>query len=98
MSVSALRHSEPGDQGRLIDIIDRSNRRTNRLIEDLLDHAIIQRSGKLPMNPKPEPVRGLADEVCEIGQVQAGTKTVRVECQIEGNAVVYADRTGFCKL
>ena len=77
---------------KLYEIIDRSAKRMNRLIHDLLDEAVIERSGSLPIKPQPHPASSLAEEICELSRVQARAKTVHVECQIQGKAMVYADR------
>jgi signal transduction histidine kinase len=77
---------------KLKEIMERSTNRMNRLIQDLLDSAVIEHAGGLPINPQPHPAHSLAQEVCEISRVHAKAKTVQVECQVEGEATVYADR------
>jgi len=94
MAASILANNPPSETGcrKLYEIIDRSAKRMNRLIQDLLDEAVIERSGSLPINVQLHPASSLAEEICELSRVQARTKTVHIECEIEGKAVVYADR------
>jgi len=73
-------------------MIERSAGRMNRLIQDLIDNALIEHSGKLPMNAKEELADNLAEEVCELTRIQAKAKAVHVRCQIEGQAIVIVDR------
>jgi signal transduction histidine kinase len=79
-------------EDRLLDIIQRSTQRMNRLIQDLIDTAIIERHGQLPLNPREQPTQNLAEEVCELTRIQAKAKTVHVHCDIQGNATVWVDR------
>jgi len=94
MAATALRNPSTFEKAgaNLLQMIERSSSRMNRLIQDLLDNAIIEQSGKLPMSPQTHPVHRLAEEVCALTEIHAKTKTVQVECNIEGNASVYADR------
>jgi len=94
MAVSSLRKSPATDQTpvHLMDVIERSASRMKRLIRDLIDHAVIDHSGKLPLNPQDQPAHDLAEEVCALSRIQAKTKTVQIQCHIEGHATVYADR------
>lgn len=64
----------------------------NRLIQDLIDTAVIERHGGLPLNPSEQPARHLAEEVCQIIRVHAQAKTVDVDCDMQGNATVCVDR------
>ncbi len=94
MAASSLRHTVrlgPTD-ARLLEMIERSTTRMNRLIQDLMDQAVIERHGELPLNPKEHPAHNLAEEVCELTRIQAKAKTVEVQCNIEGNATVWVDR------
>jgi signal transduction histidine kinase len=77
---------------RLVQMIQQSTMRMNRLIQDLLDNAVIERHGELPLNPQHHPTENLAEEVCELTRVQAKAKTVNVQCDIQGNASVFVDR------
>jgi len=79
-------------QEKVIEMIERSAGRMNRLIQDLIDNAVIEHSGKLPMNAKEELADNLAEEVCELTRIQAKAKTVHLRCQIEGRAIVIVDR------
>jgi signal transduction histidine kinase len=94
MAASSLRDANTKESLRttMIGMIDRSTRRVNRLIEDLIDNAIIERSGKLPMNPQLQGARDIVDEVCELSKVQARKKAIEVYCHIESNATIFADR------
>jgi signal transduction histidine kinase len=94
MAVSSVRKSPATDQTpvHLMDVIERSASRMKRLIQDLIDHAVIEHSGKLPLNPQDQPAHDLAEEVCELSRIQAKTKTVQVMCYVEGHATVCADR------
>jgi signal transduction histidine kinase len=91
MAASALQkhHYSETPFKNLYEMIDRSTKRMNRLIQDVLDEALIERAGALPMNPQPHPARSLVEEVCEIASVQT---RANIECHIGGDAVVYADR------
>jgi signal transduction histidine kinase len=77
---------------KLHEIIDRSTKRIDRMIHDLLEQAIIERTGSLPINLQPHPAHSLAEEACEITRVQAKARTVRVECHNCGSAVIHVDR------
>jgi signal transduction histidine kinase len=93
MAVSILQNSPPEDAvPSLHELVRRSTNRMNRLIQDLVDEALIEREGALPITLEPHHAHSLAEEVCEITRVQARVKAVNVECNIDGNAVVYADR------
>ena len=94
VAASALSHSfELNDQEcRLVEMIQRSALRMNRLIQDLIDSAVIEKHGALPMNPQVHPAQHLAEEVCELTKIQAKAKTVQVQCDIVGNATVWVDR------
>jgi signal transduction histidine kinase len=93
-AAAALRRSalSAEAQAKLLDMVERSAQRMNRLIQDLLDNVIIERSGELPLHPVPQPVERLAEEVCELTRMQAHTKTLQIQCLSEGNAIVNADR------
>src|SRR5262249_41452555 len=79
-------------EDRLLEIVQRSTVRMNRLIQDLIDTAVIERHGQLPMNPMQQPAQNLTEEVCELTRIQARGKTVTVRCDIVGDAMVYVDR------
>jgi signal transduction histidine kinase len=80
------------EQSNLLEMIDRSTSRMNRLIQDVIDNAVIERRGELPLNPTEHQVQNLAEEVCEQTRIQAQTKTVHVRCEIQGQVTVYGDR------
>jgi signal transduction histidine kinase len=85
IAAAALREKvSQGNGTNMIEMIDRSTRRVDRLIQDLIDNAIIERSGKLPMNPQHQSAIDLVDEVCEASKVYAGKK--------ERNTSVLRDR------
>jgi signal transduction histidine kinase len=68
MAASSLSRTDgwsPKDDS-LLQIIQRSTLRMNRLIQDLIDQAVIERRGELPLNPKEHPAQNLAEEVCEL--------------------------------
>ena len=94
MAASSLsQSSELGQkEDRLLEMIRRSTSRMNRLIQDLIDTAVIERHGQLPLNPTEHPAQSLAEEVCELTRIQATAKTVHVHCDIQGSATVCADR------
>jgi len=94
MAASSLSHTTGlGEkEDRLVKIIQRSTLRMNRLIQDLIDNAVIERHGGLPLNPKEHPAQSLAEEVCELSRIHARSKTVTVYCQVEGTATLYVDR------
>ena len=93
IAAAALREEvSQGNGTNMIDMIDRSTRRVNRLIQDLIDNAIIERSGKLPMNPQHQSAVDLVDEVCQASRVHAGKKEIQVCCEIERNATIFGDR------
>ena len=93
MAASTLREPKisEGVRRNMIAMIDRSTRRVNRMVQDLMDNAVIERSGKLPMNPQHLSPSDLVGEVCEASRVQANKK-IEVRCDIEGTATVFADR------
>jgi signal transduction histidine kinase len=94
MAVSSLRHIEglTEREDHLLQMIQRSTMRMNRLIQDLIDNAVIERHGELPINPKEQLTQNLAEEVCQLTRIQAKAKTVYVHCDIQGNATVWVDR------
>jgi signal transduction histidine kinase len=94
MAAASLSHfSQFGQtERRLVEIIRRSTARMNRLIQDLIDTAVIERHGELSLNPKAHRAQSLAEEVCELTRIQARPKTVHVDCDIQGNATVHVDR------
>jgi signal transduction histidine kinase len=93
-AASLLNNKTPSAESlaRLRDLIERSTARMTRLIHDLLDQAVIERSGFLPINPEPHECHALAEEVCEIARVNARAKSVNVTCDIRDNATIHADR------
>jgi len=93
IAAAALRENvSHGNGTNMIEMIHRSTRRVDRLIQDLIDNAIIERSGKLPMNPQHQSAVDLVDEVCEASKVHAGKKEIQVCCEIERNATIFGDR------
>jgi signal transduction histidine kinase len=82
-AVSLLLRSLPPDtEGRRdrrhVEAIRRSAERMNRLIGDLLDVASIE-SGRLFVEPRPEPVRSIIAEALAASHDQAAEKSLRVE-------------------
>lgn len=82
-AVSLLLRSLPPDtEGRRdrrhVEAIRRSAERMNRLIADLLDVASIE-SGRLFVEPRPEPVRSIIAEALAVSHDQAAEKSLRVE-------------------
>jgi hypothetical protein len=53
-------------------MIQRSTLRMNRLIQDLIDAAVIESRGELPLNPKEDLTQNLAEEVCELTPIRRG--------------------------
>jgi signal transduction histidine kinase len=100
MAATALAHSSRLDKkdARLLEMIQRSTFRMNRLIQDLLDNAVIEHHGELPLNPQDHPAHSLAEEVCELTRVQASAKTVQIHCDIDGQATVRVDRDRFLQV
>jgi len=94
MATRRLRDSRTTEreQSDLLEMIDRSTSRMNRLIQDVIDNAVIERRGELPLNPTEHQVQNLTEEVCEQTRIQAQTKTVHVRCEIHGHVTVYGDR------
>ena len=94
MAASSLGHSPELRQSehRLVQIIQRSTSRLNRLIQDLMDSAVIERHGEFLLNPIELPTQNLAEEVYEITKIHAKAKTVAVHCDIQGNATICVDR------
>lgn len=94
LATQRLRDSLPSERGQshVLEMIDRSTSRMNRLIEDVIDNAVIERNGELPLNPTEHPVEHLTDEICEQTRIQAQAKTVHVRCEIQGDVTVYGDR------
>ena len=94
MAASALQNKQASESAfkNLCEMIDRSTKRMNRLIQDVLDEALIERAGGLPINPQPHSAHSLTEEVCEVSRMQARAKTVSIECHIDDHAMVYADR------
>lgn len=69
------------DQERLAEIMKRSVRRMDRLIQDLLDAARIQGHMPLPLDPAEHDLRQLLDEACELTRINAQRKSVEVKCE-----------------
>jgi signal transduction histidine kinase len=96
IALTAATLGQPGlseaNRAHLHEMIKRSASRMNRMIQDLLDHATIEQTGGLPLHPRAHPSEHLAEEVCELTRIQAQAKTVRVTCEIQGSATVFADR------
>jgi signal transduction histidine kinase len=90
-TASAALENLPGTE-HLRAIIQRATIRMNRLIQDLLDQAVIERAGGLPMHREAHPAQSLTEEVCEMTRIHAKSKVVRVQCEVDAHASVYADR------
>src|SRR5437870_8827682 len=73
MANAVLQNNHPSKTAltKLYEMIERSTKRMNRLIQDLLDEAVIEHSGTLPIKPLPHQADSIAEEVCEITRVQA---------------------------
>jgi len=93
MANAVLQNNHPSKTAltKLYEMIERSTKRMNCLIQDLLDEAVIEHSGTLPIKPLPHQADSIAEEVCEITRVQAKGRTLDVQCHIGGKATVYAD-------
>jgi K+-sensing histidine kinase KdpD len=94
MATQRLRDSATLERGQsqLLEMIDRSTSRMSRLIQDVIDNAVIEHHGELPLNPTEHPVENLAEEICEQTRIQAQAKTVNLHCEIQGQVTVYGDR------
>jgi signal transduction histidine kinase len=82
----------PDSLSKLRDIIKRSTARMNRLIQDLLDQAVIERSGFISIHLQPNDSQAITEEVCDIARVHAKTKAVQVASDIRDNATLFVDR------
>jgi signal transduction histidine kinase len=94
MATQRLRDSltpETG-QSRVLEMIDRSTSRMSRLIQDVMDNALIERHGELPLNPTEHPVENLTEQICEEIRIQAQAKTLQVRCEFQEQGTVYGDR------
>lgn len=98
VAMSAAILSDPGlalsDGERLVQlgVITRSAERINRLIQDLLDVARIERS-RLQIDPRCEDAGALAAEACESFRSIAAGKSVTLACHADAEApTVHADR------
>ncbi len=100
IAAKALTQSRDLDEKdtRLLEMIQRSTLRMNRLIQDLIDNVVIERRGELPLNPQEHASQSLAEEVCELIRMQAQAKTVHVDCEFEGNLTVRVDRDRFLQV
>jgi signal transduction histidine kinase len=93
LAAALLRENPTPDYlDKLRQIIERSTTRMSQLIQDLLDEAVIERSGFLPINPQPHDCHALGEEVCQFTRVQASAKTVHVTCDIPDHATIRVDR------
>jgi signal transduction histidine kinase len=95
LAAASLLHNDPTPESlvKLREIIERSTTRISQLIQDLLDAAVIERSGFLPINPQPHDCHALEEEVCEFTRVQADAKIVHVTCDIPDHATIHVDRS-----
>jgi signal transduction histidine kinase len=82
----------PESLAKLREIIERSTSRMSQLIQDLLDEAVIERSGLLPINPQPHDCYALGEEVCQFTRVHASAKKVHLTCDIPDHATIHVDR------
>jgi signal transduction histidine kinase len=85
-------HLTDADRAKLHEIVKRSAARMNRMIQDLIDHATIEHTGALPLNPQRHDAECLVKEVCELTKVQADAKTVNVTSETHGSATILVDR------
>jgi signal transduction histidine kinase len=86
-------NATPESLAKLREIIERSTTRISQLIQDLLDEAVIERSGVLPINPQPHDCHALGEEVCQFTSVHASAKKVHLTCDIPDHATIHVDRT-----
>jgi signal transduction histidine kinase len=95
LAAASLLHDNPTPESiaKLREIIARSTTRMSQLIQDLLDEAVIERSGFLPINPQPHDCHALGEEVCQFTRVHASAKRVQVTCDIPDHATIRVDRT-----
>jgi PAS domain S-box-containing protein len=74
-----------------LDVIERSARRMSRLIQDLLDVALIEH-GRLTISCRCEAATALAAEACDAFRPIAAEKSQTLECHVEPNVGrVYVD-------
>jgi signal transduction histidine kinase len=94
LATQRLRHAATLESGQshILEMIVRSTSRMGRLIQDVIDNAVIERHGELPLNPTEHPVEHLTDEICAQTRIQAQAKTVHVHCEVQGQVTVYGDR------
>jgi signal transduction histidine kinase len=94
LAAASLLHNNPTPESiaQLREIIERSTARMSQLIQNLLDAAVIERSGFLPINPQPHDCHALGEEVCQFTRVHASAKPVHVTCDIPDHATIHVDR------
>jgi PAS domain S-box-containing protein len=78
---------------RQLEVILRSVKRMNRLVEDLLDLSKLHAGQKLAMEPGVQELSALVREACEDFRGQAEENSLRLDCEVPGEACeVWADR------
>ena len=94
LAAASVLHDNPTPESiaKLREIIERSTTRMSLLIQDLLEAAVIERSGFLPINPQPHDCHAIGEEVCQFTLVHASAKTVHVTCDIPDHATIHVDR------
>ncbi len=92
MSAGLLREDVGAGELALVERIDRSVKRMNRLIADLLDASCID-EGKLAVVPRREHASAIIREAVDGIEPIAAARGCRVECaQVDESALVLADR------
>jgi signal transduction histidine kinase len=74
-----------------VETIKRSAHRLNRLIQDILDYEKV-RAGTIEIQPKPEPVRQLLDDVSETMRPLAESKSQQIAVDFQAGGSVLCDR------
>jgi signal transduction histidine kinase len=92
MSAGLLREDVAGSELALVERIDRSVKRMNRMIADLLDASCID-EGKLAVVPRREQASAIIREAIDSIEPIAAARSCRVECpRLDESALVLADR------
>ncbi|MDP4198405.1 MAG: HAMP domain-containing sensor histidine kinase [Bacteroidota bacterium] len=66
--------------------------RMSRMLRDLLDTAIVERTGELPLSPVPQEAKELTQQACEAAMLHTKSKGVDIVCDLEGSTIIHADR------
>lgn len=82
----------PEERRKQLQTVGRSARAMNRLIQDLLDVSRSE-SGRLSIEPSPEPPAEILEEACESMRALAERRSIRMSCHAEdGVPSIQADR------